>query len=65
MDNVLPVEQLETLDEREGEPLDETQTEPLVIVLLYQLVQVQAGGDNVKHILDNIKDICTIREALK
>lgn len=43
MYNVLSLEQPEASEQRAREPPDETQTEPLIVVLLDQLVQVDAG----------------------
>lgn len=43
MYDVLPLEQPEAPEQRAREPPDEAQAEPLVVVLLDQLVQIDAG----------------------
>lgn len=43
VDDVLLEQQSQALDDRVGEPPDQAQTEALVVVLLDQLVQVDAG----------------------
>lgn len=42
--DVLSLQQPQAAEQRAGEPPDEAQAEPLVVVLLYQLVQVYTGN---------------------
>lgn len=49
MDNVLLVQKSQALDDRIGKTANQTQTESMIIVLFYELVQVDARKKTQGH----------------
>lgn len=49
VDDVLPAQQPQALDQRVREAPDQVETEALVVVLLDQLVQVEAAREKADH----------------
>lgn len=67
MYDVLGLEQAQAAQQRAREPPDEAQAEPLVVVLLYQLVQVYAGmrgGGVIAEVVEKRLQCLSLREPI-